>query len=550
LGSKNAVYGFLLAGLAVFAVGCDGDDVFDSAPGKYEGFAAMRVQGKITQVLVDAEITSPAKHSLSITVASLKGNGNWRFDLKAKKKDEVELAGQTLKRITPECFANGHDASRPDTKLCFARGQLLLDFIGTEEGGPPLLIIVNKIDKTRRPVFEKPAAYTAQQLVSKTMNQGFDTRVEFEHAVQAKLNAQSAAYSLLPHLSMGTILNVAFSGWTVLFRAFSDLVPFLFPNRWFKASEASHTADAEKDALVLMRADSANITEGLCYAIARDKQIIVRLRQNINSITAVRDEIRAKEDLRLIQINSSADITSIINSLEKSVSALEQMIVEEYASVGMAAGFFNPKAIVDVEPDESLRVAAPEALDADSVYETALQRSYELRQMDSLIAAAKANEKASYFTWLDPSGDPQGNLGLGLYPYLQVGASKIRELQVKRESLQSILAQKTSNALGEVKQSLDAYRLSQEGQAIQAERIERILANLRLGMNFSLSELASALQDQVKGDIDLVNAEYGYYVAMSKINRSIFAGFYADADPNLAVMGSNGSRASNRDSKL
>jgi hypothetical protein len=551
--NKKVPFVCLLAGLAFIAAGCDGDDLFDSAPGKYEGVVGTKVQGKVNQMLVNAEITSPGKHTLSVTISSVKGSGHWRFDLKAEKKDQVVLAGQTLKRSSPECFEKGPEPSRPDVKLCFARGQLLLDFVASEDTGGPLLIVLNKIDATRRPVMEQPAPYTAQQLFKRTMNQGFDSRVEFEHAVQAKYNAQSAAFALLPHLGAGSIMGAAVSGgvsWDSLFAAIGELVPFLFPNRWFKAFQASYTADAEKDAFVLMRADSANITEGLCYAIARDKQIIAKMRQNIASITVVRDEIRAKEDLRLIQINSSADITAIINSLEKAASLLEQNLIEEYGAVALAAGFHNPKAIIEVEADDSLKIEMPETIDTDSVYEVTLQRSYELRQMDSLIAAAKANEKASWFTWMDPAGSSAGNLGLGLYPFIMVANSQVKELKIKRESLQATLAHHILDILLDAKQALDQHRLAKEGQAIQAERMDRILANLHLGMNFSLSELASALQAQISSDIDLINAEFSYYVAFSKINRSLFAGGYADADPNLAVMGSNGSRASNRDSKL
>ncbi|MBI3541957.1 MAG: hypothetical protein HY075_01600 [Deltaproteobacteria bacterium] len=526
----------------VFA-GCDGKDMFDSAPGHYEGFVAVKGAGaRVEQTLVQADIKKSSKTELAITIAALKGPVTWGFALKARDKDNVELAptqqpdasARKLKRANNECFAGGQ-TNAPTSALCFDGHELTIDLIGIsgpQNAAGSLTLVLDKYDKTRLPANPEVARpYTLSEIVDRALKQSFTTRVEFEHVVQAKLNAQNQAAMLLPHLSAGTLLSVAWSGISSLLHAVSDLVPFLFPDRWIQAKEASLAAQAERDAFIIMRADAGNIAEGLAYVIERDRMIIARNQTNLASITVIRDEIARRERDNLIQAGSSDDVTSVMNSLEQGLSVMRQLVVEEYTALAQASGFVNPRAISELTSAAGeVSVEVPVELDTASITEVTLQRSYELHQLDTLIDAARWNKYERWFTWMDPAGGAA--IGVNLYPYLQVAPSQLRELGTKRENMQALLLQKTENLFGEINQALQAYALAKEGVGIQSRRINRILTNMRLGINFTLADLVGALQSQVAADIAQVNAEYAYYVGISKINRLLFAGPYARLAPD------------------
>lgn len=517
--------------------GCDGGGLFSAAPGYYQGFVTFKDSARSKgQVLVMTDVATVGERRLRLEVKALRGESSWRFELEVLDKDRVRLDSVELvkEKENTQCFAMQSRGSTALPRFCFDGRELSMD--ASVNGGSFSLVVV-RVDPSKLPEMEIPGSFQASKLIELSMARNFTNRIEFEHVVQAKLNADMAAQSLLPHLSMGTILSAALGGWTALFRAVGELFPFLFPSRWLEAKEAGLTAKAQEDALIIMKANSGYLVEGLSYLIERDEMIVARLEENMASITLIRDEIIQRERGNLLQAGASDDVTSVLNSIQKSVSALRQMLTEEYASLAQASGFFNPKAISSVKASGEISISQPEKLDYPSILEVALQRSYELDQIDILIESARLNKWERVFSWLDPSAPAAGTIGVALYPYITINNSQVRELAVKREEIESKIVQKVGTTLGQVSQSLQAYGLAQEGVDIQARRIDRLLGNMELGINFSLLELVSALQERVRNEIDKINAEYAYYIGVSNINRLLFAGPYSRLARGLGSRG-------------
>lgn len=286
-----------------------------------------------------------------------------------------------------------------------------------------------------------------------------------------------------------------------------------------------------------MRADAANISEGLSYTIERDTKIISRFETQYRTVTRIRDEILAKERLHLLPAGSSDDVTSILNAIEKSISGLRLLVTEEYSALAQAAGFLTPTAISGVKSSSEISILSPEPLDRTAITEVAVQRSYEINQIDTLIESARVNKLERYFSIIDPAGGAQAAIGFNLYAYFQVAPSQLRELAVRRDNLKSLLEQKAFNTYSEATQAIQAYQIATTGIEIQDRRVDRVLSYLRLGIGFSLADLVNAIQSRVQSDVDQVNAEYAYYVALSKINRLLFAGPYARLNPDTRRIG-------------
>lgn len=561
LASKKAAALAFALGLALAAAGCRDDDLFSAAPGIYKGFVAVKEGRKGKHALVAAQIKKTAKDTLELTVKTARGDGGWSWTLKARKKNRVSLSGAELKKSSDFCFF-GKSGEAP-ARLCFDRNELSIE-LGAKAGLPPVsgsaitsfTMIVDRVDdnNTRMPTYEKPAAYTLDKLMALASAQGFETRAEFERVMAAKQNAKLAADMLYPHISFNSIFGAAsagvsslspLAGLIALHRAVGDLIPFAFKARRIKRDIARDEALVERDSLTIMRADAVNVVQGLGYAINRDRQILAKFESNIASITRIRDAIIEKERSHLLIGGSSDDITAIINSLEQGRSVLARLLEEEYSAVGQAAGFFNPKAVTVVEQTErEIGLRDLEEIDAEATLDVALQRSYEIRQLDTMLDAARLERRSrGWFTgFFDPAADPAAALGYNHYAYVEVSRAKIRELVARREGLESLIARKVDMTLGQIGQSLESYRLATEAVAIQARRVNRILTSLDLGVSFFLPELVSALQDQVRSEIEVINARAAYAVARAQLDRLLFIGPYGALEEPVPAETKKGGR--------
>ncbi len=528
---------FALTATALFA-GCSDENMFSSAPGHFEGVVSIKKdKQRIAQSLVQADIRLDSKTQLSLKIAPLRGGAEWNFIIKAKDSKHLDLSGQALTKAKNGCFLNGAD--QPAARLCYDGREITIDLLNGPGG--TFSLVIDRYDVNRNPVLEPAKVFPLAELLDRSMNRGFNTRAEFESVIQAKLNADHSLAMLAPHLSSSTVLAVITGGWVSLYHAVGDLIPFVFPSRWFSAKEASLQATAEYYTLLLMKADSANIVEGFAYAIERDVKTLAAFEANVLSVTHVRDQIVAKEQLGLLPLGSADDITIIINGLEAGISSLRQAINEERESLAQASGFFNPKAIIDIEIGGDLSVENPLPLDTESIMDVAKQRSYELSQMDVLIDSARWSKWEKAFSWFDLSGGEP--LGLNMISFFQVAPSQIRQLTAKREGLESQLIGKATALFEEITQTLEAHGLAKQAVTIDDRRVNNALAKMDLGLNFSLPSLASALVDKAKADINQISAEYAYYIEISKVNRLVFAGPYSRLAPGSGLAATNVSAA-------
>ncbi|MBY0472211.1 hypothetical protein K2X30_13680 [bacterium] len=522
---------FLLVAILSLSA-CDFDKQsteFSTAKGKYQGYIEVKTGGKTTQTLVFAEITDKGSKTLNLAIRAIEGDAKWDYDVALVQTGVLKFQGMDLVSDGGTCFVYGNIQYLPFARLCFD-GQVLAIQFTPKTGEPVLKIQLDREDLTKVPPMETPAEFTMEALMERAATQGFDTRVQFQQVLMARKNAELASSLLVPHLSAGNIIGGYFNGWNIMLRSLGDLVPFLFPDRWYKASKTEREAEAELYALVIMQADALSIAEGLSYAIARDEEVLEQLNSEVAMVVKIRDqEIIPREQQNGLPAGTSNDLTSIVLSILESVAALRETIEGEYAAMAQTVGFFNPKAISLITTSVAqVNVETPEDLPAYStLLSVALQRSFELKQIDALLAAARLDRKERLFSWMDPGGDPGGVLGVNLIPYLGLGKVNEALIQEKRRGIQGLLTDKVDRAYGDRGAAITSYQLAKARSAVQDRRVAKNLASLRLDLDFSIADLVASLQDQVKGQIDVINAKYQFYLVHARINRLLMAGPYA-----------------------
>ncbi|NDD93220.1 TolC family protein [bacterium] len=312
-------------------------------------------------------------------------------------------------------------------------------------------------------------------------------------------------------------------------RIVSDLAPFLFPTRWMRAREAGHLADAARYSGILMRANSASIAEGLCYTLIHDEQSLAQMQKQHEFLSQIKDQIQGRERFGLLPPGASDDIRSLMNQLDQASLLLKETVREQYRALAQASGFMNPSAISAIRLDLEATIEKPQPVVTEEFRRLALERSYELRQMNSLIDYAKGSQEQRYYNWIDPNSDPSSNLGFGFGSSLEIGRAQIREAILKHSQLQSILLQKVENTASQIESSIQRRTLALDGLALQRQRVKRLMDSLGLGKAISTTDLSLAVQQLMKSELELIDADFSYRIAHSNLMRLLFTDHYAQA---------------------
>jgi len=500
----------------------------DSIDGNYHGFATLNADQKIVELKVQAT-TLWNGSDVQISIKSTDQNDSqqsWQYSLSELRRNTASISGigTNSVQLNPEdstCFASDDSTIR----FCGSETSLLLAIY--DSSGKMLTRFDLSSDNVKADLTDAPKVYSLSELRTRAMNHSFETQVEFEHTVQARLTSKAARLNLLPHLSINSVIPLAVADMSGTLDAVGDIAPFLLPNRWLMAKENGQRSKAEDDTLVIVKSDSGFLVENLTLSILRDQEILQKLKASLIQITAIRDELAFREKLGQFQPGVHDDVTSLIMDLQKTVDALSEGIQEQFASLAQAAGFADSASIAGITPLTPAEITPVAPIHEEGNQAVVFDRSYELKQLDHLILATKASKGERWFQWMDPAGDPNGGFGFALPTYINIGSSQIREMQVRREQMEALLTQKLHTIVNEANLSNDLYGVDVQGVVIQKNRVNRMLTNIRMGAAFALSDLISALQDQVKNDLDLTSSQYSFLISLAALNRLEMTGPYS-----------------------
>ena len=518
---KRCIFAILL-----FSSSLAGAHPLDAIDGNYHGSASINADQKISELKVQATATWNGS-DVQLVIKTIDQNSvskNWQYTLTEFRRNNASISGMGLSDITlssadSSCVANNDSTVR----VCDTTTSILITI--ADVSGKLLSRFDLSSDDAKNELTDAPKTYTLDELRTRAFNHSFETQVEFEHTFQARQTAKASRLNLLPHLSINSVIPLAVMDMSGTLDAVGDIAPFLLPNRWLLAKENGQRSKAEDDTLVLVKSDSGFLVETITLSILRDQEILQKMKTSLIQITAIRDELAFREKLGQFQPGVHDDVTSLIMDLQKTIDTMAEGSQEQFAALALAAGFADQASIAGITPLTPNEMTVPVHEDADQG--TIFDHSYELKQLDHLILATKASKGERWFQWMDPAGDPNGGFGFALPSYISIGSSQIREMQVRREQMESILTQKLHTIVNEANLSNDLFTLDTQGVVIQKNRVNRMLTNIRMGAAFALSDLINALQDQVKNDLDLTSSQYSFLISKAALNRLEMTGPYS-----------------------
>lgn len=527
----------LLLSLAlVWASGCQVLSISSGqgfSAGPYSGFASYSDSNDITEIPVQGTLALPSATEATLAFASVPLAGSLTLEINLSDKGQAAALSSDSGWIAPIMLTLGPDGcyrqqvpkgeTPSETAICLQGSEIYLDLISTS--GAVLELFIDPVPNAQPSPLEPPAAYTSEELFQRASTQDFDTRIEFEKVVAARLSAENAVKNLLPHFTMNDVLNVLSLNVLNILKAIGDIGAFAVPSNWTHAKEAEFQSQAEYYAWVAMCMDSGSMAMGLALALERDEAILSVLNSELTELQGVIDVVKAKEQDGLLQEGSSDQLQTALDTVTQARDTIASGIDDDRTSIAGAAGFINPAAITDVAPSSSDQPPAI-TLTEDEIDQSATSRSVELRQMSDLLAAAKLDKTGRYFTFLDPSGDSSGGMGFGWTDYIAIGQAEIAEIQDQTTKLQASILEKVHSDLELLSTNQQTISDASTDLATQNRLLDLYVADLSSGITLNLTDMAAAYETKSKDEVAQISGTYGVSTALIQLNRLMVSSDY------------------------
>ncbi len=461
----------------------------------------------------------------------------------------VTVSSDTGFIANPITFRSSHDdcyESAAKDEICSESNRIRIRFSQVAAGGSAEFVFDAMPAASRPKTMEKPKSYSLHDLVARAKDQSFESRVEFEEKViKGKLTAQQSILNLLPHFNIndglsfgGMILAPSPASYLAMGHVIGDIVPFVLPSRWFQTGAAQERTAADLDAYKIVQADTMNVVENLALSVLRDTESLKTLEIDQEAIIHIRDMLlsQEKKGSQLVQVGTSDQIEAVLLQTDQTVNALETAIEDEKAALSQASGFMNPHAVSDVLPITTPDALCPDdltVLNASTETQTqtiAVQRSLALMQLDHLIEAARRLSHATIFEWLDPSGDPNASIGLGLITHIKLSKANVQEGYLQKDSAQSKILLEVSDTFTS-SNSVDANLHNDQAQSTTNQHtIDRLLFNLKNStgdMTSLTTALAAALAQKAMTDVAQVGDRYAQIILHQQMDFLTYSGIYS-----------------------
>lgn len=383
---------------------------------------------------------------------------------------------------------------------------------------------------------EPPTTFTLDEAVQKAILRSWSSRIQVEDLFQSREKLRESYLNLAPHFGYRSIASLASVSPWFMVATIGDFLPFLLPTRWLEIFERKNLNQAEELSLSIFHADLATEVETLAYLMERD--INIRAFYQALGIEIEALAVHFGDDEKSGRMKNI--LTNIVDLLKLSVMDFEPVIAVERARLSDLLGFNAGNVVRRIElgfEAEPIDVAAL-LDDGEKMATQALQRSLELRQMQYLIKVAQLHKKTFYFNWIDPDVGSRLSGSLGLMPLMEISASSIRQLEVKRDKVKSQVFGKVFWYIGERNHAVKSSKVARKVYDFEKQRLFEMIEKLqKIGATSSEDpellelELRDRVNSYVSSQIKVETLIANYRTFQSRLNRMLLTGYYAQVRP-------------------
>ncbi|MGZ3651580.1 MAG: TolC family protein [Bdellovibrionota bacterium] len=351
---------------------------------------------------------------------------------------------------------------------------------------------------------------------------------------KAKEQISLAHANLLPSVNVLAILG----GGTFGLGGLSFLLPFLAPSNWYNLDASKHQLAANGYAFYMVELNEYASVYSLYLSMLADQEIEQNQQIHYGNIEQIRKFVESQVKLGLANEASLEQATAQSKLAHMSLLDLENSIAVERAQLRKILGFdLKKQFFLD---DFHLSELPVENANNQAILKQVFEHSPEVRQIDSLIAAAEDGTWSASFDFLgsqggeldlaggSSSGDssggaifaPSGNgmtFSFGTFPKVAISRLAVRDLQLRRRQIyleEAKAIETTLNALSFAKMQLtdavdaeknarDAFAFIQSQFAQSKATLNDVITASELVIEASISRVGSRL----KVDAQRVNLE-------------------------------------------
>lgn len=370
---------------------------------------------------------------------------------------------------------------------------------------------------------EEPRKIPLSAAIDQALNKNFQSLYDFEATVQAHNTSMANILNMLPHFRFGNAVGIATMAQPVLISSVGDWAPFLIPSRWTRVAEGVKQDFASRLGFQVAQANLAQQVQMLALILKHDQkrfEHIVQMKATVEQfLERIKESVVGLQDTPVV-----LSTLAYREALDLEESQMAAVVGNDRAAVSMALGFFNPRAVLDVEMDVPyLPIHENKVYDGDTLVRRALDASLELQQLRFVEDALGVKKVTLALSWFDPSGSPDTGLGFNLIPQMKNIASEIRQINLKAKMIRQqihqtaqLIERTTARAKINMKEIHDTLVAEQGRLELHLKRINpnyvnevKDLSLFEIGVNEALKSYQKILQLKMDQESMILNWELG-----------------------------------------
>lgn len=360
-----------------------------------------------------------------------------------------------------------------------------------------------------------------------------------ERVYQSKQAIQVARMNLLPRLNFWSLVATVVDYKNAV-SLIEDLVPFLVPNNWFRAKEQRYFEEAEEEGMKALEANEILTGKASFYQITMDQSLLQIIKDQATISKDILEFTKVQEKFGEVPYGTSSLIELRYLGLLEDQRSLENLVFEETKKFGYMIGV-DPKDDVLLQPLPALVDLKP--ISYDSIVQTVIDRSPEIKQFDFILAAAPYVKREVYFSFLGISSLSRGvmggvfdqypvqaGLGFGLGASVRIVRSQTRQLELQMEAATEVLKRQLSLVVKNRNSDIENIGNATQRLKMSRQYFQTLNDRLKLGEKVSALELIEASRTQIESEASYLDMISRLRLHEDRLNRLLHEKDYKDAE--------------------
>lgn len=367
------------------------------------------------------------------------------------------------------------------------------------------------------------------ELTNQARIQSYQSQKSFQKLFQARRNISVKVGTLLPHLSMGVLLNAATMGaiggsFFMPLQLIAPLLGFIYPSSWFALKESKLMFEAEKRYYIATIANEINTVEILYLEANKTRAMMEAYKKVQLDLNEVLEHIYIQNEVNPIPFVSYAKLEILKERLDSELKVLDEMLWIQSTELAHAVGLSEKERdSFKIKPIQNFKPTFTK-MNLEKLKKEVISRAVEINAGEYLSLASEFAIKKRKWDFLSSSNDPETSIGYSYGSSIQIAKAdkKILDLELlefKERFFSQIEAthknyELTVDTVGNFKRIEDS--------AIRYYELAK--AKLEFQEANDYKEYAEAIMDYLTSVADKINHEHQILASESNLKRLLYRG--------------------------